>query len=473
MSRASIRSLTRQHIPYIRKNSPTIPCRYQSTSTLPNSSPSTTSPSVPAVKENELAKIIRDTIKSTGPIPISRYMQFCLSHPTYGYYQKGDVFGEKGDFITSPEISQIFGELVAIWFLTRWMESGSPKKVRLVELGPGRGTLMDDILRTLFSFPGVSEAVQSIHLVENSEALRNVQGTKLSQRLDRKDVDLNWYTGINEVPETEDTYTFVVAHEFFDAMPINTFEKTDMGWREVQVDNDPAYTPGLSTQSSKSGLRLSISPSPTPLSTVLPATSPRFAKLSKGSRIEVAQDSFKIMRRIGELLGNKGKNAASGAGAASGGCGVVVDYGGDRSYGQSFRAFKNHKIVDIFDDPGNADLTANVDFAYLRESLDSTGSSALGPISQSSFLLSLGLQPRLKKLIDSATNENRKEDIRKSAQRLIDPLGMGGQYQVMGITSDSDSGKTTTTKEEIYPFITPKPQSQVLQPQSQSKVLKP
>ncbi|WRT65970.1 uncharacterized protein IL334_002921 [Kwoniella shivajii] len=406
------------------------------------------------VKNNELAKIIRDTIRSTGPIPISRYMQFCLSHPTYGYYQKGDVFGEKGDFVTSPEISQIFGELVGIWFLTRWMESDSPTRVRIVELGPGRGTLMDDILRTLFNFPGIAASLKSIHLVENSDALRKIQGDRLSTRLEGKDVSLHWYTGINEVEETDDTFTLFVAHEFFDAMPINTFEKTNMGWREVQVDNDPGYSPGLPTQTSRSGLRLSISPSPTPLSSVLPATSPRFASLPVGSRVEIAQESFKIMRRAGELLG-------SGHTKCGGGCGVVVDYGGDRAYGQSFRAFKGHKIVDTFDDPGHADLTANVDFAYLRESLAGTGTSSLGPIPQSSFLLSLGLQPRLRKLIDSAPEE-RKEDIRKSAQRLIDPLGMGAQYQVMGISSGE-----LKPGEDIYPFINPshkKEESKVLRP---------
>ncbi|WWC68354.1 uncharacterized protein I206_102279 [Kwoniella pini CBS 10737] len=439
MSRTAFRSTLDRAIRRSSRGIAPSACRYQSTSTSSSSS-------VPAVKDNELAKVIRDTIRATGPIPLSRYMQFCLSHPIHGYYQKSDVFGEKGDFITSPEISQIFGELVAIWFLTRWMEVDSPTRVRIVELGPGRGTLMDDILRTLFNFPGITSAIKSIHLVENSEYLRKVQNDKISRRIEDKEVELSWNTGINEIPEADDTYTLFVAHEFFDAMPINTFEKTDMGWREVQVDNDPMHGNGLSTQTSKSGLRLSISPSPTALSTVLPASSPRFAKLSTGSRIEVSQDSFKIMRRIGELLG-KGK----------GGCGVVVDYGGDRSYGQSFRAFKGHKIVDVFDDPGNADLTANVDFAYLRESLAGTGTSALGPISQASFLLSLGLQPRLRKLIDSASTEERKEDIRKSAQRLIDPLGMGGQYQVMGISS----GEMT---EEIYPFISPKKESKVLKP---------
>ncbi|WVR05590.1 hypothetical protein IAU60_002609 [Kwoniella sp. DSM 27419] len=413
--------------------------RWQSTSTP---APSPEESAVIATKDNELAKIIRDTIRATGPIPISRYMQFCLSHPVHGYYSKGDVFGQKGDFITSPEISQIFGELVGIWFLTRWMEADSPSRVRLVELGPGRGTLMDDILRTLFTFPGIAGSIRSVELVENSTAMREVQARTLSLRLEGKGVDINWHTGINEVPETTDTFTLFVAHEFFDAMPINTFEKTDMGWREVQVDTDPAYSPGLPTSSSKSGLRLSLSRTTTPLSTILPATSPRFASLPTGSRIEIAQDSYKIMRSAGHLIGS---GTGVGGNRKGGGCGLVVDYGGDRAYGSSFRAFQNHKIVDTFDDPGNADLTANVDFAYLRESLAGTSTTALGPIPQSQFLLSLGLQPRLRKLIDSAP-EDRRDDISKAAQRLIDPLGMGAQYQVMGIDSAAAEGS------EVYPF---------------------
>ncbi|KAK8865615.1 hypothetical protein IAR55_000759 [Kwoniella newhampshirensis] len=430
--------------------------RSQST-LIPPSSDNLASTSIPSSKQNELSRIIRDTIKATGPIPVSRYMQFCLSHPIHGYYSKGDVFGQKGDFITSPEISQIFGELVAIWFLTRWMEADSPTRVRIVELGPGRGTLMDDILRTLFNFPGIAASIRSVHLVENSEAMRVVQSDKLSSRVEGKDVKLNWYTGVNEIPESPDEYTLFVAHEFFDAMPINVFEKTDMGWREVQVDNDSAFSSGLPTASSSSGLRLSISRTATPLSTILPSTSPRFANLPVGSRIEIAQDSWKIMRHVGQLLSGTSSDG-KGKGKGKGGCGLVVDYGADRAFRSSFRAFQNHKLVDTFDDPGDADLTANVDFAYLRESLTGTA-TPLGPIPQSQFLLSLGLQPRLRKLLDTAPPE-RRELLSQGAQRLIDTLGMGSQYQVMGVVNGTDE-----LKQEIYPFpLAAKPVSQVLKP---------
>nr|ODN93190.1 hypothetical protein L203_00459 [Cryptococcus depauperatus CBS 7841] len=399
--------------------------------------------------DNELAKIIRDSIKSTGPIPVSRYMQFCLSHPVHGYYSKGDVFGQKGDFITSPEISQVFGEAIAVWFLTRWMDADSPTRVRLVELGPGRGTLMDDVLRTLFNFPGISASIANIHLVENSEAMRGIQSQTLAPRIKDKDINIDWYTGLDEIPQSTDEYTLFVAHEFFDAMPINIFEKTDMGWREVQVNCDPSFSHDLPISSS--GLRLTLSPSATTLSSLLPCTSPRFASLPTGSRIEVSQDSFKIMLQLGNLI-NQGV----------GGCGLVVDYGADRAFADSFRAFKKHEIVGVFDSPGECDLTANVDFAYLRESLAGTA-TPLGPISQAQFLLSLGLQPRLRKLLESAP-PSRREHIEKGAKRLIDTLGMGSQYQILGITSG-----TEVLKEGIYPF----PLKQEKKEQVASRTLKP
>ncbi|ODO12043.1 hypothetical protein I350_00827 [Cryptococcus amylolentus CBS 6273] len=430
--------------------------RYQSSTSSPappsvSSATSKPSDAKAEFRHNELAKIIRDTVKSTGPIPISQYMQFCLSHPTQGYYSKGDVFGQKGDFITSPEISQIFGELVAIWFLTRWMEKGSPSRVRIVELGPGRGTLMDDIVRTLSNFPGVASSLKSIHLVENSLAMREVQRKKLESRIEGKDIALNWYTGINEIPENEDEYTFFVAHEFFDAMPINTFEKTDMGWREVQVTHDPSFDPEISTPSAPSGLRFALSSSPTPLSTILPETSPRFSKLLSGSRVEVSQDSYKIMRQLGEIV-NQGK----------GGCGLVIDYGAHKASYNSFRAFRKHEIVDVFQDPGNCDLTANVDFAYLGESLSNL-STPLGPMSQASFLQALGFHPRLAKLVEAAPEE-RREEIEKGAKRLVDLLGMGTQYQVMGVVSGVEE-----LKEGIYPFSLKKEEEK----QVASRVLRP
>ncbi|EIW72696.1 hypothetical protein TREMEDRAFT_25891, partial [Tremella mesenterica DSM 1558] len=393
--------------------------------------------------------------QATGSIPLSRYIQFCLSHPVHGYYSKGDIFGRKGDFVTSPEISQVFGELVGIWFMTRWLAAGQPS-VRLLELGPGRGTLMDDILRTLYTFPGMASAIRQVHLVENSVNMQQLQADKLGQVLHARGISLSWSDKIDDVPMSE-LFTFVVAHEFFDAIPINLFEKTNEGFREVLVDLNPKYetlsssTPSTSfpkvVTSTKSPFHMTLSREPTPLSTVLPATSPRFASIPSGGRLEIAGESWRIMRRLGEIISSEeGKASTSKRRGRGGGAGLIIDYGGEKYYGASFRAFQKHKLVDVFENPGEADLTANVDFEYLKESLDGLDVKSLGTISQSDFLLKLGLQPRLEKLSQNAETPERKETIRKSAQRLIDPLGMGSQYRILGLVDGSQSDS------EIYPF---------------------
>lgn len=215
--------------------------------------------------------ILEETIKTHGPLPVSRYMSLCLAHPTFGYYTTRTVFGKRGDFVTSPEISQVFGEvslilrcrrtlspppshadsfappsqLLAIWYVTQWAQQGSPQKVRIVELGPGRGTLVSDILRvsasrhdrsclsltlrrraaqTFRSLPkSSSPPVSSIHLVENSPGLRDIQKEALANAGFR-DTKTEWWGSVGEVPKSEDEFTIVIAHEFFDAMPVHIFE---------------------------------------------------------------------------------------------------------------------------------------------------------------------------------------------------------------------------------------------------------
>ncbi|ORX34147.1 S-adenosyl-L-methionine-dependent methyltransferase [Kockovaella imperatae] len=402
---------------------------------------SVVSPSTSGRAESPLAKVLRDSIKATGPISVSRYMQWCLSHPVYGYYTQGDVFGQKGDFITSPEISQIFGELMAIWFVTRYIAAGHPKRCRIIELGPGRGTLMADILRTFDQLKSIASSLKSVHLVENSEKMRAVQSSNLDRFCEERDIAIHWVDRIDDVPPG-DEFTFVVAHEFFDAMPINAFEKAPEGFRELMVDIDPENGSD-STSCSHSGLRLTRSREANSSALLIPATSPRFAALPIGARVEIAQDSWKIARKIGEMLQRSEPGSTS---SSAGGAGLIVDYGADKLFPDSFRAIRKHEIIDVFDSPGESDLTANVDFAYLREAIEGTGTSALGPISQGQFLLSLGLQPRLQKLLASNTSPERKQDLIKGAQRLVDPVFMGSQYQIMGLLSGAGEGA------EVYPF---------------------
>lgn len=186
------------------------------------------------------------------------------------------------------------------------------------------------------------------------------------------------------------------------------------------------------------------------LAQILPAASQRFSKLPIGGRLEISPDSSRIVRRVGEIM------------AEGGGAGLVIDYGGDKSFSNSIRGFKSHKIVDIFAEPGTADLTANVDFAYLRESLQGVAETA-GPVTQAKFLLALGLEPRLAKLLSSATDPEQKKRIQHSAQRLIDTTGMGTQYQVMAIV------KGKAGEDDVYPFAKPVKAAEVAEPVADAK----
>ncbi|KAK4703114.1 NADH dehydrogenase [ubiquinone] 1 alpha subcomplex assembly factor 7, partial [Phenoliferia sp. Uapishka_3] len=417
-----------------------------------------------------------------GPLPVSRYMTLCLQHPTLGYYTTKKVFGSVGDFITSPEISQIFGELLAIWYVTQWAAQGAASKVRIVELGPGRGTLLADILRTFKALPSHSSPpVTSIHLIESSDAMRAEQKKKL-EATGFAGVTTHWWGSVDEVPTTEDEFTIIVAHEFFDALPIHVFENTPKGWREVMVDvSDPKSI--IVSSAPKLPLRLVLSPSPTPASTMytrmatiasdaeaakpslsaalsfdttLPpptpttATAPatpeapvsqtlsRFARLPVGSRMEISPACWEVARGVGKLLqGQKG------------GAGLVVDYGDEKAFGRSWRGFRKHQIVDPLSEPGHTDLTANVDFSYLAEAMSDMVTSH-GPLQQKDFLTSLGLQPRLEGLLRKAKDDRRGE-IESAAKRLVDKAGMGSEYKVMAITPKKEG---EGERAECFPFGT-------------------
>ncbi|GAA5937380.1 class I SAM-dependent methyltransferase [Sporobolomyces koalae] len=433
----------------------------------------------------ELLTVLEETIKTHGPLPVPRFMTLCLNHPTLGYYTTRTVFGKEGDFVTSPEISQVFGELLGIWYVTQWLQQGAPKKVRVVELGPGRGTLLADVLRTFKSLPAQSSPpVTSIHLVEQSEALQGVQKEAL-RRSGFGETPVFWHRNVEEVPQSSDEFTVAIAHEFFDALPIHIFEHTEKGWREVLVDIADPKTSVIVSAEKKEPLRLVLSPTQTPASalytglaqaakssvtpsptlnsaapllnvdTTLPfpvpaatrapeapnegvnLTAQRFARLPQGSRLEISPSSYEIARGFAKLMEGE-----------RGGAGLVVDYGDAKAFGRSWRGFRKHAVVDPLSKPGHTDLTANVDFSYLAEAM-SDYATPHGPLTQSTFLTSLGLAPRLASLMRSAKTEERKKDIESAAKRLIDGLGMGGQYKVMGVTPKRAPG---SPKADCFPF---------------------
>ena len=259
-------------------------------------------------------------------------MQACLTNPDYGYYasksnsESTDILGTRGDFITSPEISQVFGELMAVFFVSRWEAAGRPPRVRLVELGPGRGTLLCDILRTFSAFPDMMAALRSLELVEASPLLIERQEAALSQTLARlhrslanadtpieklkpEEIRIEWFPTYERPAVDPESWTILVAHEFFDALPIHIFEKHAHGWREVMVDIDEKTAPvsvikaaDLNKPPQEPGLRFVLSPGATAWSQLLVANSERFKSLQPGQRVEVSPVSWTAARRVGELV---------------------------------------------------------------------------------------------------------------------------------------------------------------------------
>ncbi|KAJ7081808.1 S-adenosyl-L-methionine-dependent methyltransferase [Mycena belliarum] len=390
-------------------------------------------------------------------------MQMCLSHPTQGYYMNphNPIFGSKGDFVTSPEISSLFGELLGVWLMSQWMQS-SKQPIRLIELGPGRGTLMQDVMRVVARFGG--NQLASVHLVETSPTLRALQDDKLSPSALKYGCTLQWHDSVDQIPLGSEEYTMVLAHEFFDALPFHTIEKTDKGWQEIFIalaepdQTSVVQTATLDGHESAPAVsecrgaepfprfRYVLSPQPTASSTLLGLSSARFRDMRVGSRLEVSPLAFKTMRAVGNLIAGKQDPDAQDP-IPSRGCGLVVDYGANHVSGQSFRAFQKHEIVDVFHAPGECDLTANVDFAYLAEAVRDLVSTH-GPISQAAFLEGMGLQLRIDSAVAKAASEENKAAIREMGRRLVDPAGMGTEYMVLGLSGQAN-------KDGAWPFTAP------------------
>ncbi|TFK74089.1 DUF185-domain-containing protein, partial [Pluteus cervinus] len=358
-----------------------------------NDEPAAAAPEPPRAPSpsTKIEKLLLDSIKATGPLPFSTYMQMCLSHPTHGYYTnpEHEVFGRQGDFITSPEISQVFGELLAVWLISQWMDKGLPP-IRLVELGPGRGTLMEDVLRVFAQLDAVKSHLTQVHLVETSLTMRALQQERLAPRSTAMGFRLDWYDSIYDIKDSPDEYTMLIAHEFFDALPIHLLQKSQQGWHEVLVASQEyaAQQQANSTSTSttpKYPFHRVLTPTPTPISSILGSSSPRFQTIPEGGQLEVSPFAFRMARQVGFLLSQN----------RVGGAGLIIDYGGDNCFGDSFRAFKDHKLADVFEQPGECDLTANVDFAYLKESMADLVTPH-GPLPQGEFLESMGLGIRLK-----------------------------------------------------------------------------
>lgn len=338
-------------------------------------------------------------IAADGPIGIDRYMSLCLGHARHGYYMRRDPLGRAGDFTTAPEISQMFGELIGVWCAAAWQAMGAPSPLRLVEPGPGRGTLMADLLRAARVAPGVLDAVR-IHLVEISPVLRQAQRDTLS----KSGAPIRWHARLEEVPAGP---MLLVANEFFDALPIRQFVRTGTGWHERQVGIDEAGK-----------LAFGLAPSPIP-----PSMLPAWAKAAKpGEPIEISPARGQVAREIGARL------------AGMGGAALIVDYGHLRSAtGDTLQAVKVHALDDVLEAPGDADLTSHVDFEALGLALRQGGAAVHGPLTQGEFLLAMGLAERAVALKRRA-DDNIRNDIEAAADRLAAEDQMGHLFKVIAAT---------------------------------------
>lgn len=326
---------------------------------------------------NALLDEIRATIAADGPMGVDQYMRLCLTHPDHGYYTTREVFGAAGDFITAPDISQIFGELIGAWLAQCWLQMGSPKRASLVEFGPGRGTLMRDALRATKSVPGFHAAL-SLHLVEVSPKLREAQRDALREAAR----PIFWHDDASDLP---DLPTLLVANEFFDALPIRQF--VEGVERRVALD----ASGGLCFE-------------------------PKGAVTS-----EICLEGLSAMADITALLHR------------TGGAGLVVDYGyAHGEAGDTLQAVQAHRPVDALAQPGMADLTAHVDFRLLAKVAQNGGVRALGPVGQGLFLERLGGEIRLNQLLRNATTEQA-DALVSGWRRLSAPAAMGSLFKALAL----------------------------------------
>jgi SAM-dependent MidA family methyltransferase len=323
-------------------------------------------------------------------MPLDRYMALCLSHPEHGYYMSRDPFGEAGDFITAPEASQMFGELIGVWCANVYRALGSPPNINLVELGPGRGNLMRDPIRVARVAPDFGPAAE-IHFVETSPALRKAQADAVSGAT-------AWHFRLDTVPQGA---LILIANEFFDALPIRQFEFREGRWRErcIGVAADGTLALGLTE------------------------TTQLLRPAAEGSILEVSPEREAVALDIGRRLASK-------PGAA-----LIIDYGHLRSgFGDTLQAVRKHRRCGLLDFPGESDLTAHVDFEALAGALSKGGAAAHRAMNQREFLLAMGLEARAAALSSNATRPDR-DMIARAVERLAGRAQMGNLFKVVTATS--------------------------------------
>ncbi|XP_072368067.1 protein arginine methyltransferase NDUFAF7, mitochondrial isoform X2 [Scyliorhinus torazame] len=334
-----------------------------------------------STQDSMMLKHLISKIKSTGPISVAEYMREVLTNPVTGYYQHRDILGSEGDFITSPEISQIFGELLGVWCVSEWMAAGKPRTFQLVELGPGRGTLVSDALRVFSQLRSVLKGSKiSVHLIEVSPKFGDIQAQLLTEGqhllhdprsaiyktgVTKTGLPISWYRDLQDVPKG---FSFYLAHEFFDVLPIHRFQQR----------ND------------------------------------------ERDQIEICPEAGVIIQNIASRI------------TEDGGAALIADYGHNGTKTDTFRGFRGHQLHDVLTAPGTADLTADVDFSYLRQMTEGKVTS-LGPIPQHQFLKNMGIDVRLQVLLRNAADPNTGKGLIDAYDMIMNPEKMGKRFKFFAL----------------------------------------
>lgn len=346
---------------------------------------------------NALAQRIARLIRMQGPISVAQFMMIALHEPEHGYYATRDPLGKRGDFITAPEISQMFGELLGLWCVQAWRNQGAPSPARVVELGPGHGTLIADALRAAEADAQFLKSIEVV-LVETSAGLREAQAEKLKAA----PAPIRWLNRFDE--SLTDRPLFLLANEFFDALPIRQFVFTERGWceRMASISEDRELT-------------FVLSPVPMPLK--MP---PDRGAAEIGAIYEACPPGEAIVEQVASIISNRG------------GAALVVDYGyAGAGFGETLQAVSQHKCASVLDNPGESDLSSHVDFGALARTAERIGARACGPVDQGAFLQALGIGERAERLM--AANPDRRGTIASSLERLVSPQGMGTLFKALAI----------------------------------------
>ncbi|MDR3495779.1 MAG: class I SAM-dependent methyltransferase [Ancalomicrobiaceae bacterium] len=339
---------------------------------------------------------LKALIRLGGPVSIADYMAICLGDPEHGYYMARDPFGAKGDFVTAPEVSQMFGELLGLWAADIWLQAGRPAPFNLVEIGPGRGTLMLDALRACRVVPGFLAAAR-ITLVETSPRLSAIQ----QERLTCAGHAAGWATTIDNIP---DGPAIILANEFFDALPVRQFVRLQGIWRERVVGLD-----------AHDNLGFGIGPAVLP-TTDVPA---HLRGADDGSILELAPTASAIAETLARRIVRSGLAL------------LAIDYGyTETAVGDSFQAVRAHSPADPLARPGEADLTALVNFEVLARAAHHAGAQVSGPVEQGDFLTQIGLMERAGRL-GADKDRAAREAIAADVHRLVAAEEMGSLFKAI------------------------------------------